>query len=119
MLRGREVWRGRVRRWAASGLTAREFAEKHGLRAGTLTCWRWRLDREDSERAAGSSVATAISEVGSHRVPALAGLIELRPTSSVDSRFEIELACARRLRVPAVFEDEAVHRLLAILERGA
>jgi transposase len=119
MLRGREVWRERIRRWAASGLTAREFAQKHGLRAGTLTWWRWRLGREGGEHDVQSSVVRAMSP-GSHgRAGGLAGIIELRPTSSPDRPVEIELACGRRLRVPAEFEDDVVRRLLAILEAGS
>ena len=29
-----------------SGLTAKEFAAETGLNAGTLTCWKWRLRRQ-------------------------------------------------------------------------
>src|SRR5215204_370970 len=37
---GREDW---VTQWRASGLSGREFAERHGLRASTLYQWAHRM----------------------------------------------------------------------------
>ena len=42
----REEWAKRVRRWQRSGLTAREFAAQTGIKASTLTYWKWRLGKE-------------------------------------------------------------------------
>jgi transposase-like protein len=38
------LWRERVADWRASGLTADEFASRHGLVAGTLRWWSRRLE---------------------------------------------------------------------------
>lgn len=38
------LWRERVADWKASGLTADEFASRHGLVAGTLRWWARRLE---------------------------------------------------------------------------
>jgi len=43
--RDRAEW---VARWRASGLSGREFAEKHGLRASTLYQWAHRVDTADA-----------------------------------------------------------------------
>ena len=43
----RHEWAQRVRRWRASGLTARAFAAREGCNAGTLSWWASAL-RADS-----------------------------------------------------------------------
>lgn len=48
----RDEWARRVQRWQDSGLTAREFASETGLKATSLTFWKWPLkkDQEVLER---------------------------------------------------------------------
>jgi hypothetical protein len=48
----------------------------------------------------------------------VSSLIEVHPATIAvaETRFEIELANGRRLRVPSVFDSSALTRLLAILE---
>jgi hypothetical protein len=41
--RARADWERLVRRWQRSGQTAREFGDAHGVRAGALAWWKWRL----------------------------------------------------------------------------
>jgi transposase len=41
----RAEWAKRVQRWQESGLTAREFAHKMGLRPASLSFWKWRLKK--------------------------------------------------------------------------
>jgi hypothetical protein len=57
----REEWARRVQRWQESGLTAREFATEMGLKATTLTYWKWRLKTDstslDCKPAARSKLA--------------------------------------------------------------
>jgi transposase len=38
----RDEWAKRVQRWQESGLTAREFADEFGLKATSLSFWKWR-----------------------------------------------------------------------------
>jgi hypothetical protein len=42
----REEWTKLAQRWKESGLTAREFASETGLKATTLSHWKWRVKRE-------------------------------------------------------------------------
>ena len=37
------MWAKRVERWQRSGLSAREFAARHGLNGRTLAYWGWRV----------------------------------------------------------------------------
>lgn len=110
------MWGRRVERWQRSGLSARRFAEREGVRAATLTWWRWRLSqgRPSAEgsrrkRAAGHAVNPA-------------DFVELIPTTPVviDSRgstgLELELTGGYRVRLPGDFSGEALTRLLDVLE---
>lgn len=48
----KSTWQGRVASWRASGLTADEFAARHGVAAGTLRWWASRLKREERKQDA-------------------------------------------------------------------
>ena len=104
---GRARWIERVEQWKQSGLTAREYAAKAGLNAGTLTYWKWRLSRD-----ARVQKAPAGTRKRRTRKPKL---IELTPVTVVDERMEIELSNGHRLRVPARFDSQALSRLLTIV----
>ncbi|WP_049876422.1 MULTISPECIES: IS66 family insertion sequence element accessory protein TnpA [Sorangium] len=45
----RRIWRDRVARWHKSGQSARVFAEREGVNAGTLYSWSRRLGMKRSE----------------------------------------------------------------------
>ena len=49
---GAEVWRERVDRWKASGLTGKEFAAKEDLSPRSLSWWGWRLRRSATGQSA-------------------------------------------------------------------
>ena len=105
----RAEWSRRVRGWRRSGLTAREFAARAGLNAGTLMYWASRLKKET---AAATGVASRARE------PMRLPLIELTATASPEY-FELEIGAGRRLRIPAAFDAAGLQRLLAVLERPA
>lgn len=116
----REEWRKRIERWRDSELTAEEFAAEMGLNVGTLRHWKYTLDREarlscrPMQRAQRREMRTP-----EPKEPALP-LVEIQAApSSGEGRFEIELGCGRRLRVPATFEANALRRLLMVLEERA
>jgi hypothetical protein len=77
------------------GVTFRELAQETGIREGTLRVWQQR------ERAAKRS----------------ARFVEVVERGETAAPFEVELASGRRLRVPAGFDEAALLRLLAALER--
>ena len=51
MRHDRDFWRRHVERWRASGLSQREYAQRHGIVKGTLGWWSSKLNREESGRS--------------------------------------------------------------------
>lgn len=98
------MWRGLVARWRSSGQTAREFASRQGVNASTLSFWAWRLKRE------GNGVREP-----DKRMVHVPTMIEVRARAAADDRFEIEVG-GRRVHVPPSFDEEALLRLLDVLE---
>jgi transposase-like protein len=103
----REAWSRLVSQWRSSGETAREFASRHGVNASTLSGWAWRLGREggsDAGTRPRSSLPTA-------------NMIEVRavPTKVYEECFELEVG-GRRVRVPPSFDEDALRRLIDVLE---
>ena len=106
----REVWAKRIARWRDSGLTANEFASEIGVNANTLKHWSWQLGVTEREG----------------RKPQLARALQtppqwvevVAPAAAGGNVFEIVLAGGRVVRVPADFSDEALGRLLAVVDAG-
>jgi hypothetical protein len=98
--KAREKWAGHVRRWRASGLTARDFALREGVNAATLRWWSSRLKTARREDAATSISPLTFVEV-THAVPR-------KP-------IEVLLSSGVRLRIPSDFDSVAVGRLLDVL----
>src|SRR5512145_2326568 len=59
-------WKGLVREWERSGLTASAFAAKRGVSRDSLVWWRWRLGRDEKSKATQS---TAVQLVPVHFAP--------------------------------------------------
>ena len=105
----RATWSKRIESWQRSGLSATEFAARHGLRERTLTWWRWRLGR-----GAKSSALT----VRKGATAAVGPLTFVEMTSAASREpFEVVLTSDVRVRVPASFDERVLVRLLDVLER--
>lgn len=94
-------WAKRVKRWRRSGLSAKEYAEKAGLKASTLTYWSWRLNSKKApveEQTDGGALVE----------------IEITPVV-VSAPIEIVLAgaCAR---VPAGADEATLAMVIRVLE---
>jgi transposase len=101
----RAEWTKRVRRWQASGLTAREFAEREGLRERSLAWWKWKL----KSAAPDSAVSRAPTFLPVH-------VIDVPPAPRPAApAFEVALPNGRVVRVPPSFDDATLERLLAIV----
>src|SRR5438874_13801611 len=100
----RAMWARRVARWTKSGLTSEEFASREGVKARTLSWWRWHLGRQ----APTSAIA--------RREPSF---VEIEPVmvEAVSERIEVALVNGRVVRVPMNFRDDALVRVLAAAER--
>ena len=112
----REVWRKRVERWGDSNLTAREFGAEIGVNPRTLTYWKWQLNKEQREAAAGREKiatqrpsATKRTNVDFIEVPAAA------VDEQSDAAFELTLPGGIGVRVPAGFDSESLRRLVQLL----
>lgn len=106
----RAEWQKRVAEWRRSGLTAAQYAESVGVKAETLRHWSWRLKSKRTTKAAVSA-AKAMS------APASSSLVEVLSGTSIDTRFELELAGGRRVLVPRGFDADELGRLVATIER--
>lgn len=101
----RAEWTQRIQRWQASGLTAREFAEREGLRAQSLAWWKWKL---------GSAVSDSAVSAPTTFLPVR--VVESAPARvSAGEAFEVAFPNGRVVRVPPRFDDATLERLLAIV----
>jgi transposase len=108
----RSEWADRVRRWRRSGLTAGEFADSIGVKAGTLRYWASRLGRQQHAAPTPKTAPTAAE------VPVRPPFIELIAGAAEDPRFELEFGNGRRLRIPPGFDAATLERLLRVVEDG-
>lgn len=106
----RGVWAGRVTRWERSGLTARAFAAREGIRAGTLTYWRWKL-RQPEQTARTALPALSVAK------PPVSFVEVVGPTlGAADAGVEITLRAGYRVRVPSSAAGETLRTVLDVLE---
>jgi hypothetical protein len=108
----RAEWARRVQGWQESGQTAEQYGAQIGVKARTLTYWKWLLRKE----AQGEPRAWPRKQ----KERALTGnaapeFVEIR-AGSADARFALELRDGRRLLVPDSFDTDGLRRLLAVLE---
>lgn len=98
MKRGsRETWSALVKEWKRSGLTAKAFATRHGIKPTTLAWWKWKLGSEPTPRS-------------------LTPLTFVEMTAPLRGEpLEVVLPSGVRIRVPVDFDAVALGRLLRVL----
>lgn len=106
----REEWARAVSRYERSGLTAKAFAAREGLKATSLSWWKWKLGSEamDEAKTPAPSASTATTT-----------FLELRAASSrtASAPFELLLAeSGHTLRVPADADLDAMCCIVDALE---
>ena len=113
----RKIWRDRVRRWKASGLTAKKFVTRRKFSASALHHWSWRLRAEARENETGrtSAAPPVVEIVGAAGVVGHDAQVSNR--DAAPEPFEVVIGERVRIRVPVRFDAEALVRLVAILER--
>jgi transposase len=99
--RDERFWKECVQRWAASGLSAQEFASREGLRKERLFHWKRRLRESSAVAVAGVSFAKV-------EIQASRG----KPTSDA---LEVVTRSGHTVRVGANFDESALRRLLTVL----
>ncbi len=98
-------WAKRVKRWRRSGLTAKAYAAKYGLKASTLTYWSWRLTAQ-RRAAAAEQLATS---------PDNGALVEIEVVSAVPP-IEIAFAHGACVRVPAGVDEATLATVVRLME---
>jgi len=106
--RSRDEWLALVKAWAASGLSAVQFADKHGLKAKALSTWRWRLRTQPKRRS--EPAAPRLVQVS------VADLMGTGDTST--GRWELTTIEGHRLRVLTPVADAELEVLLGALVHG-
>lgn len=104
----RAKWAERIERWRRSGLSLREYAEREGLALKSLSWWRWHL-----HRSTGTSPSTALMPLAPAFVEIEAAPVEMM------TPFEVVLSNGRVVRVPTMFNDAALSRVLAAADGQA
>jgi transposase-like protein len=100
------VWAGRVRRWRESGVTAGEFARRLGVSESSLRWWSWKLG------------STSRADTRKAKAQAMSPLTFVEMTAPLQrAPIEVALAGGVRVIVPADFDDAALERVLAVLDR--
>jgi len=107
-------WRRVLAEQERSGLSVAEFARRRGISAGSLGWWRYVARRRAAESGARRRTQTRkeprdrFVEVRLERKPRVGG-----PSTA---SFEVTLAGGCTVRVPAHFDEDALRRLLGVLQ---
>lgn len=85
----RSVWQKRVEQWKSSGVSAAEFAERHGWRAQQLYWWSWKL---------GTSSSTSRRDEPASALPEEPRFLPVRvmpsPSSTLASATTLRTSCS-------------------------
>ena len=97
----RGEWKRRVIEWLRSNERAAVYAKRTGISPRSLVWWRWRLEK-DGEIAASTALVPFldVTAAGDHG----------------PAPIEIALGNGRIVRVPAVFDDALLARVLVIAD---
>lgn len=101
-----ELWRGRIREAARSGLSIREFCRQRKMKASQFYWWQRRLKEERPESArslAGPKAQATFALVSEEGLPLDAGL-------------ELVLGHGRRLRIGRGVDEATLRAVLAAVE---
>jgi hypothetical protein len=111
-------WRQALGRYERSGLTAREFCQRAGLKESVFHFWKRELARRDTERPAPQSGGRS----GTHRpgparrLPSLVP-VSIGPAMPPAAPVEVLLPQGLRVRVGSGCEEALLRMVLSALER--
>ena len=110
----RAEWARRVQGWQESGLTADEYGAQLGVKARTLTYWKWLL-RKEAQGEPRVWPRKKKERPSTPTTPETPKFVEIR-TGPVDGRITLELRDGRRVLIPDSFDADGLRRLLTVLE---
>lgn len=106
-----KLYRGLLAELDASGLSQREFADKRGVPAGTLSFWKHEMKRRDA-----AAKARKIKKKSSKPKFVPVSVVEAAKPAEAAVKaaegYEIVLGPDRVLRLPAVFDEGRVAALV-------
>jgi hypothetical protein len=108
----RKEWAKRVERWGDSGLTAKEYAAEIGIKAHTLSWWKWRLS-SGAPAQARRRPARRATTTGVGATPLT--FVEMAKAVAPEP-LEIVLRSSVRIRIPSTFDGSTLVRLLDVLK---
>jgi transposase len=112
--RSKAAWLEIVQRWRRSGQTAGQYAQRHGLHAGTLAVWGTKLR---SELAATAEPASA-GAVASFLPVRVVGAQSRTDAQRESAELEVVLRNGRRVLVRGDVGSDTLRRLLDLAEGG-
>lgn len=90
----RDEWAERVRRWRASGLTAKDFAGREKLQPATLRWWASALERKARTKP----------------------FVEVTLSAPVTGSIAVVLPNGMRIEINGAFDEGVLRRVVAALE---
>ena len=107
------LWRARIAEQRESGLSVRRFCSREKISEASFHTWKRERGLRDRERSEASEATGAGDDTGGDPM-----FVPLRVAPSQPSLANLELLhrSGHTIRVPAGFDDEALRRLLAVLE---
>lgn len=106
-------WRVMFEEWKTSGLTQAEFCANRGLSIHVFRAARYRRRESGARHHAGSNHAAKFVPVRVAPTQTGSGLVLLRPAVAV---LELVLAGGRVVRIPSGFDENALARVIAVVE---
>ena len=116
----RAYWRDVLERQRESGLSVRQFCREHQVSEASFHSWKRRIAGDDRDDAAssedGDQKLLAKKQVARQTENA-AVFIPVRVSAAGGSALEIVHPRGHVLRVPAVFDEGALRRVLGVLDQ--
>ena len=102
-----QQWRELVEGWQRSGLTQREYCERHGISVASLVRWRDILRRQRSDKQTDSGQALQLLPV------------QLVEAGNAVRTLTLVLNDGLRIELPDDFNVSVLQRLLGVLREAA
>jgi transposase len=106
-------WAERIRRWRASGKTAKEFAGGQGFEGSTLRYWASMLKRRDSSKRAKAVAARAPQTRPVAATPVR--LVRVRPMRRAPAGSMVVAVGAARIELRRGFDHALLREVVATL----
>ena len=107
------LWRARIAEQRESGLSIRRYCSREKISEASFHSWKRELALREKERGQANQAVEVSQNSGgeSSFVPLRVG-----PSSSSVANLELLHRSGHMIRIPAGFDDDALRRLLAVLE---